>query len=85
MLPIANLISYCEASWKKVLDDQENFSDFVGGINQKKPPMCGGRSYVQSIRRVLRSDEIGVVVLGTLKVRKHSIFLEITSTLFYFG
>ncbi|KAI3465390.1 hypothetical protein Pfo_022053 [Paulownia fortunei] len=68
VLPIANLISYCDASWKKILDDQENFSDFVGGINQKKPLSCGLRSYVQSIRRVLFTEEIGVLLLGTLKI-----------------
>lgn len=68
MLPVANLVSYCEAAWKKVLNSEENCLDFMGGINQKGLLRCGGRSYEQSIRRVLRSEEIGVVVLGTLKV-----------------
>ncbi|KAL0288373.1 UNVERIFIED_CONTAM: CST complex subunit CTC1 [Sesamum angustifolium] len=72
VLPIANLISYCEISWKKILVNRENFSDFVGDINQKKPVSCGGRSYVQSIRRVLRTEEIGILVLGTLKTSLYS-------------
>ncbi|XP_011083799.1 CST complex subunit CTC1 [Sesamum indicum] len=72
VLPIANLISYCEISWKKILVNRENFSDFVGDINQKKPLSCGGRSYVQSIRRVLRTEEIGILVLGTLKTSIYS-------------
>ncbi|KAL1539556.1 CST complex subunit CTC1-like isoform X1 [Salvia divinorum] len=72
VLPIANLVSYCEAAWKKVLNSQENCHDFMGGLNQKSPIRCGGRSYEQSIRRVLRSEEIGLVVLGTLKISSSS-------------
>lgn len=76
MLPITNLISYCEASWRKILDDEENLSDLVCGVNQKKPLSCGGRSYVQPVRRVLCTEEVGIVVLGTLKVRTNSISLN---------
>ncbi|KAL0325645.1 UNVERIFIED_CONTAM: CST complex subunit CTC1 [Sesamum radiatum] len=76
VLPIANLISYCEISWKKILVNRENFSDFVGDINQKKPVSCGGRSYVQSIRRVLRTEEIGILVLGTLKAKDFTLIME---------
>ncbi|KAH6776509.1 hypothetical protein C2S52_014070 [Perilla frutescens var. hirtella] len=72
VLPIANLLSYCEVSWKKVFNSQENSPNFMGGINQKTYLCCGGKSYEQSIRRVLRSEEIGVVVLGTLKVSSSS-------------
>lgn len=68
MLPIANLISYSEALWKNLCNSQENYPDVMGGIDQKSPLSCGGTSYEQSIRRVWRSEEIGVVVLGTLKV-----------------
>ncbi|KAL0438659.1 UNVERIFIED_CONTAM: CST complex subunit CTC1 [Sesamum latifolium] len=76
VLPIANLISYCEISWKKILVNRENFSDFVGDINQKKPLSCGGRSYMQSIRRVLRTEEIGILVLGTLKAKDFTLIME---------
>lgn len=79
MLPIANLLSYCEVSWKKVFNSQENFPDVMGGINQKSPVCCGGKSYVQPIKRVLCSEEIGVVVLGTLKVST-SLYLKIEIT-----
>ncbi|XP_042018018.1 CST complex subunit CTC1-like isoform X2 [Salvia splendens] len=72
VLPIGNLVSYCEVVWKKVLNFQENCFHLMGGINQKGPLRCGGRSYEQSIRRVLRSEEIGVVVLGTLKISSSS-------------
>lgn len=68
VLPIAHLVSYCEASWKKILNSQENCPNIIGGINQKNLICCGGRSYVQSIRRVLHSEEIGIVVLGNIKV-----------------
>ncbi|KAK6160745.1 hypothetical protein DH2020_004126 [Rehmannia glutinosa] len=72
VLPIANLINYCEASWKNILDDQENFSDFLGCTTSRKPLSCGGRSYMQSIIRVLRTEEICVIVLGTLKMSSSS-------------
>ncbi|KAK6139036.1 hypothetical protein DH2020_027222 [Rehmannia glutinosa] len=72
VLPIANLINYCEASWKNILDDQKNFSDFLGCTTSRKPLSCGGRSYMQSIRRVLRTEEICVIVLGTLKMSSSS-------------
>ncbi|KAG8389990.1 hypothetical protein BUALT_Bualt01G0036800 [Buddleja alternifolia] len=68
VLPISNLITYCEALWKKILDDWENCVDFWGGINQKQPISCDGRSYPQSIIKVLRTREIGVVAVGILKM-----------------
>ncbi|KAL8523974.1 hypothetical protein ACS0TY_013800 [Phlomoides rotata] len=68
VVPIANLISYCEASWKEVLNEHENNSDFTGRIIQNKPQWCSGRTFVKSIKRVLCSEEIGVLVLGTLKI-----------------
>lgn len=74
VVPIANLISYCEASWKEVLKEHENDYDFKGAIIQNDPQWCSGRTYVKSIKRVLCSEEIGILVLGTLKVRKHGIF-----------
>ncbi|XP_051123646.1 CST complex subunit CTC1 isoform X2 [Andrographis paniculata] len=68
VLSIADLISYCETSWKKILEYEKNTSGFVDGINQKRLLSCGGRSYFQSIKRVLHSEEIGVHLLGTLKI-----------------
>ncbi|KAL6548854.1 hypothetical protein OROHE_008699 [Orobanche hederae] len=68
VLPIANLISYCEASWKKILDGPEEFSKFVGCTTPEKALSCGGRTHAQSLRSVLRTGEIGVIVPGKLKV-----------------
>lgn len=76
VVPIANLVSYCEASWKDVLRVHENNSEFTGGIIQNKPQWCTGRTYVKSIKRVLCSEEIGVLVLGTLKVRNTEFCLK---------
>ncbi|KAL6496608.1 hypothetical protein OROGR_029866 [Orobanche gracilis] len=68
VLPIANLYSYCEALWKKILDVPEEFSKFVGCTTPEKALSCGGRTHAQSLRSVLRTGEIGVIVLGKLKV-----------------
>ncbi|KAL6493247.1 hypothetical protein OROGR_033006 [Orobanche gracilis] len=68
VLPIANLISYCEASWKKIFDGPEEFSKFVGCTTPEKTLSCGGRTHAQSLRSVLHTGEIGVIVLGKLKV-----------------
>ncbi|GFP86506.1 cst complex subunit ctc1 [Phtheirospermum japonicum] len=67
VLPIANLISYCEASWKEFFDKPKVFSNFVGCTTPKKSLSCGGRTYLQSVKRVLHTEEIGVIVLGKLK------------------
>ncbi|KAL3655225.1 hypothetical protein CASFOL_001011 [Castilleja foliolosa] len=67
VLPIANLISYCEASWKEIFKKPKTFSNFVGCTTPEKPLSCGGRTYLQSVRRVLQTEEIGVIVLGKLK------------------
>ncbi|KAL9172439.1 hypothetical protein ABFS82_03G047100 [Erythranthe guttata] len=83
VLPIANLISYYEASWKKILDDQDNFSGLVYDSNQKKPLCCEGRSYVQSVKRVFHTEEIGVLVLGTLKVSLSSGKLQLVDATGY--
>lgn len=68
MLPIGHLICYCEASWKKILDDWNNSAVFSGSICPKKTVSCGGRLYAQSIRTVIRTEDIGVLVVGTPKV-----------------
>ncbi|KAL6521306.1 hypothetical protein OROGR_017875 [Orobanche gracilis] len=68
VLPIANLYSYCEALWKKIFDVPEEFSKFVGCTTPEKALSCGGRTHAQSLRSVLRTGEIGVIVLGKLKV-----------------
>ncbi|XP_073294227.1 CST complex subunit CTC1 isoform X1 [Primulina huaijiensis] len=68
LLPIGHLISYCEASWKKILGDWSGGDDFSGSICPKKTVSCGGRFYAQSIRKVIYTEDIGVLVVGTLKV-----------------
>ncbi|GER36343.1 CST complex subunit CTC1 [Striga asiatica] len=75
VLPIGNLISYCEGFWNKILD-QENLST-VGCGAPKKLLSCGGRTHVQSLRRILCTDEIGVSVLGKLKISLSSRRLQL--------
>ncbi|XP_073142010.1 CST complex subunit CTC1 isoform X2 [Henckelia pumila] len=68
VLPIGHLICYCEASWKKILGDWNNSADSCGSICSKKIVSCGGRFYAQSIRKVIHTKDVGVLVVGTLKI-----------------
>ncbi|EYU25385.1 hypothetical protein MIMGU_mgv1a020802mg [Erythranthe guttata] len=55
----------------------------VSLTNQKKPLCCEGRSYVQSVKRVFHTEEIGVLVLGTLKVSLSSGKLQLVDATGY--
>ncbi|KZV28878.1 hypothetical protein F511_13673 [Dorcoceras hygrometricum] len=76
VLPIGHLICYCEASWKKSLGDWNNSADFSGSICRRKTISCGGRFYAQSIRKVIRTEDIGVLVVGSLKAENFIIIAE---------
>ncbi|KAL2455141.1 conserved telomere maintenance component 1 [Abeliophyllum distichum] len=78
--PISSLISSCEARWKKMLYDWKNSSDCMANINRKNTISCGGCIYAQSMRKLLRTEEIGVIVLGTLKISSSGRFQLVDAT-----
>lgn len=48
--------------------DQERDYDIMGQKDQCNLISCGSRDHVQFIRRAICSDEIGVALVGCLKV-----------------
>ncbi|KAI3522092.1 hypothetical protein L1887_11571 [Cichorium endivia] len=64
VVPISNLISQCEDIFIKRLYKSQKDSD----MNPKySNVLCGGKSHDQPIRTILKSKDMNVVLLGTLK------------------
>ncbi|XAR61841.1 hypothetical protein NMG60_11016366 [Bertholletia excelsa] len=72
VVPISSFLSYCEATWMKMLLSFEIDSDFIYPHDSYCLPSCEELSYKQSMRRVLRSQEMGVILLGQLKISPYS-------------
>lgn len=64
-MPISNLISQCENMFVKSLYASGTDSDTNSQLNFM---VCGGKSHDQPIRKILKSEEMNVVLLGSLKV-----------------
>ncbi|XP_019174090.1 PREDICTED: CST complex subunit CTC1 isoform X2 [Ipomoea nil] len=72
VVPFSNLISYCESIWMKMWSDQERDYDIMGWKDQCNSISCGSRDHVQLIRRTVHSDEIGIALVGRLKISASS-------------
>ncbi|CAN4085042.1 unnamed protein product [Withania somnifera] len=70
--PIANLINSCESMWKKMICHQGTDFDIMGIQKEYDSISCGGRPYVLSIKKAIHSEDIGVSLLGILKVSESS-------------
>ncbi|XP_055824951.1 CST complex subunit CTC1 isoform X3 [Solanum dulcamara] len=70
--PITNLINSCEAMWKKMICHQDTDFDIMGTQKEFNSISCDGRPYVLSIRKAIHSEDIGVSLLGILKVSQSS-------------
>ncbi|KAM7517103.1 hypothetical protein LguiA_006686 [Lonicera macranthoides] len=68
VVPISNFINHCETTWMKMLLKQESVLE----NNQYSLLSCEGNSHEQSIRRVLQSEDIDVVLIGKLKISPSS-------------
>ncbi|XP_076904587.1 CST complex subunit CTC1-like [Bidens hawaiensis] len=61
--PISNFISQCEDLFiKKLYDTNHKYSSIV----------CGGKSHEQSIRKIIKSEDMNIVLLGNLKISEYS-------------
>ncbi|KAB2079641.1 hypothetical protein ES319_A05G018200v1 [Gossypium barbadense] len=58
VVPISNFIHHCENFWIKELLPSDNIL----------PVSCGGRYYQQSIRKAFQSEDLGIILVGTLKI-----------------
>ncbi|KAJ8531950.1 hypothetical protein K7X08_011873 [Anisodus acutangulus] len=70
--PIANLINSCEVTWKKMICHQDTDFDIMGTQKEYHSISCGGRPFVLSIKKAIHSEDIGVSLLGILKVSPSS-------------
>ncbi|KAA3490591.1 CST complex subunit CTC1-like isoform X1 [Gossypium australe] len=58
VVPISNFIHHCENFWMKELLPSDNIL----------PVSCGGKYYQQSIRKAFQSEDLGIILVGTLKI-----------------
>ncbi|CAH9054208.1 unnamed protein product [Cuscuta europaea] len=71
VVPFSNLVYYCESIWIEVLLDQERVN-IMGPKDQYKSISCGIIDYMQFIKRIVHSDEIGISLVGNLKISESS-------------
>ncbi|XVE55950.1 hypothetical protein DITRI_Ditri03aG0198400 [Diplodiscus trichospermus] len=62
VLPISSFIHHCETIWIKT---QLQFHNV-------RPRSCGGKSYLQSKRKTFQSEDLGIVLVGMLKISPSS-------------
>ncbi|KAL7604398.1 hypothetical protein Lser_V15G18881 [Lactuca serriola] len=74
VVPISNLISQCEDIFIKKLYQSGKDSDM---INQFSNLVCGGNSHDQPIRTILKSEDLNIVLLGSLKISEYSRRLQL--------
>ncbi|RVW50495.1 CST complex subunit CTC1 [Vitis vinifera] len=63
--PISNLVHHCEAMWMK--NQLEGDCETMVNNNEFSQLSCGGRSHGLPITRILPSEAIGVILLGSFK------------------
>ncbi|OVA10488.1 CST complex subunit CTC1 [Macleaya cordata] len=68
VIPISNFISHCEAMWGTVLLEMQNDSEVIGKKKSFSLCSCERQSYCQMIRRIMSSEDLGIVLMGTLQV-----------------
>ncbi|XP_022768824.1 CST complex subunit CTC1 isoform X2 [Durio zibethinus] len=58
VVPISSFIHHCEAIWIKAVLPLDNV----------QPRSCGGKSYLPSQRKTFKSEDLGIVLVGMLKI-----------------
>ncbi|KAI3767339.1 hypothetical protein L2E82_17434 [Cichorium intybus] len=71
VVPISNLISQCEDIFIKRLYTSEKDKDYNMSPKYSNV-LCGGKSHDQPIRTILKSEDMNVVLLGSLKISEYS-------------
>ncbi|KAF9608681.1 hypothetical protein IFM89_010465 [Coptis chinensis] len=69
VVPISSFISHCEAIWETVLVRMQNNRDTIMKNNFY---YCEGKSYHRLMRRIMSSEDIGLVLMGTLQISPSS-------------
>ncbi|PIA29155.1 hypothetical protein AQUCO_06200024v1 [Aquilegia coerulea] len=65
VVPLSTFINHCEAMWvNDMLRMQNNYEK----LTKTKLCWCDGKSYNRLIRRIMASKDLGVVLMGTVKI-----------------
>lgn len=64
---MSNFISKCEALWMSILSKLKD-SRNVESKGYYNTFSCGRSSYCGLVRRIISSEELGCILMGTLKV-----------------
>ncbi|XP_050378605.1 CST complex subunit CTC1 isoform X2 [Argentina anserina] len=70
-IPLSLFICHCELTWTRALNLEGN-SRQLHDDKQYNHQFCEGRSYVQSIRKIFSSEDIGITLIGSLKTSPFS-------------
>ncbi|KAL8130893.1 CST complex subunit CTC1 [Apium graveolens] len=66
VVPMSSFISHCEATWIKMRAGKTD-SNIVSNNNRNSPLTCGQKSFNQPTKRMLQSQDIDMVLLGSLR------------------
>ncbi|KAL7245119.1 hypothetical protein ACSBR2_000452 [Camellia fascicularis] len=72
VVPISNFIGHCEATWMKMLLEWETNFGLTYNSEKYSRLSCEGLSHSLSTRRILHSEDMGVVLLGQVKISPSS-------------
>ncbi|XP_030950352.1 CST complex subunit CTC1 isoform X1 [Quercus lobata] len=75
VMPISSFICHCEATWMRMLQ-RENDCKNICENNQFNLQSCEGRFYGRSIKKIITSEDMGISLLGSLKVIDYSLIIE---------
>ncbi|CAB4296424.1 unnamed protein product [Prunus armeniaca] len=67
VVPLSIFICHCEALWMRALQ-LENSCEKLHDDKKYSLQLCEGRSHVQSVRKIFSSEDMGVSLMGSLKV-----------------
>uniref|UniRef100_A0A2N9HSB4 CST complex subunit CTC1 n=1 Tax=Fagus sylvatica TaxID=28930 RepID=A0A2N9HSB4_FAGSY len=71
VMPISSFIRHCEVTWMRMLRLENDCKNFCEN-NQLSFQSCQGRFYGQSVKKILTSEDIGIILLGSLKISPSS-------------
>ncbi|WOL19865.1 CST complex subunit CTC1 isoform X2 [Canna indica] len=72
VIPISNLISWCEVKWILLLPKKHNDHEMLGRNQYLNHFFCRGTLSNTMIRRIISSDEVGFILMGTFKICQQS-------------
>ncbi|MCL7051984.1 hypothetical protein MKW94_025491 [Papaver nudicaule] len=67
-VPISDFVSHCERLWVNILLELQNGSNVVEKKNGLSRWSCEGKSYCRMVRKIVSSEDIGIVLIGSLQI-----------------